>query len=1484
MKLKKLLTLALAAAALTGACLTAGAAESQQPTESIELKISEPGEVTKTGPTYKVEPNAAMALQLTYTGQNLGSSQNANYNTDSTALKVALVWLDAAGADLDVARANLGFPPLKQSWELADGSGKPVPVAINVSVPGEAFQARVDFALVREGKLQPGGVTIRDVRLEPGPVEEKGIEVVVTGPPDAGPLNEAPKGVAFGPNLVPNPTIEEGDQMPAGWRIVGDNSGGAARWIDGGAYSGKRALRIDDRGPYRRSWGEEPDPEVLIPGGEPNSDYLIGREEVYARWVSDPAPAAPGAMYQTLSVLFVGNRKGSVLTNPVRIEFLDANGKPLPWAHKWEHLMPGATEGASLAPGWTPVVGNPAIAPANAKQVRVVVALQNAVCTYVWGRPTLSKVAANTSFVVVDNIALYKVATPLPAGSPELKKITLDQAFTDTVAASGVPFVPSSPAHRPNSLSAESDTPIGAGILLRGQADKLGLVVRDRIGDRRELTVAFRLLDYQGEPVHQGEVRGTVEPYREAVIPLGVAADLPLGPYTVDYQLLENGKTAHAGETRLAVTVEHPADAAERRRMDYPFATWSYRFKLLFQSGLTREFDWLGKICQYMGSGKQGFVVGFYQDHYLTIADDAARRARIQADIAAMRRLSEAMAKYDITTLPLLHPGNPLTDETRPRAIELATMLVNGFADLSLVWTYGDETMHGGITVEQMDETKRADGSKIMNWSYPGTARQFIADYVVTYDAMKAAQPDVIVGFNSACDPSGNVMRMLLAADAGGKFDMFGSNMFQTPFAIFPATLLVMKENGMNPDDIYLFGHNYDGIIRTDPAKTGPGPTRIAGELKDAIFQTKYWTQTLHGFPQLTYVPQWHPGMVNDGKSLEYNQRVTPAWSSYAAMTRFLGAGRFTAKHEFPGAEVYVRERSARPGLVGVAWATGKDPATVELAVGASTVRVADIWGNEREVAAPEGVLTLELTDSPQYILGAEKLAPAPSVRIALEPSGLRAGAPRVAVTLRNELTRPLAGTLTLAVRGAATVAPATIAVDELPAGGSRRLEADLALFDPTDDRPLPVVARFTAAGGRMWEATQPLDFHFAPRRATPPKIDGFLDDWTLPESLALVADREDQLTNFRDNAPWTGPESLSGQLWLQWDEKNLYLAAKVRDGREDVVPSPEWLWAGDSIEMNVCAEGGRAPDSRFAQIALGQVKDLGPRVMRYKGAGPNGLLPDAVVAARRMEGGYVYEAAIPWRDVSATPDFKPAAGRSITTVFGFNDKDAGTRLMSWFGRVNTFDPSRFGQVLLCDPLDGVAFPPAPKNLVANGGFDDPALPPADDLSNWRTTFLTDKQGNPSAKAYLSAEGALKGKGLVIERLHDQNHATVGGFRVPVEAGRRYLIRAMIKAPMRSPSLQTAFLDAANKAIKVEAPAVVLSPATDWHYDSFIMLHVSHVYDRERFHPAAAVVEAPAGAKALTIDFSYNWGTGKAHFDDVEVFELATPERTEGKE
>lgn len=1472
--LKGLLSIAAAAVAANVCGVAVAAAD-----ETISLEITEPGEVTATGPTFAVEPNANLALLFTYTGENLGRSMSREVASSggSTWMKATLTWLDAGGNDIDEARAKLAFPPLKQVWEFSDGSGRPIDVAVNVSVPGEARQARTDFTLLRDRPLMPVTVAVRDIRLEPGPVEETGIPRVVTGPPDAGPLNEPPPGFTFGENLVPNPTLEAGGEAPDGWRIVGDNSGGAARWIDGGAYSGRRAFRIDDRGPYLRSWEQEDfDPEVLVPGGEVTSNYGTAREEVYARWVSEPAPAEPGALYQTIAAIHYGNRHdpSRALMNPVRIEFLDAGGRPIPlppWAN-------GLADYLELlnTPGWVPVVSLPVAAPRNARQVRLVVALQHAYYENMQGR--LNKNALNPGFVVVDNIALYKVATERPQNDPALTHVTRDRAFADTLAAGGIPFVPTSPAHRPNSLVAESHTPIGAGILIQGRSNELGLEVRDRIGDRREMTVAFRLLDAKGESIHEGEVHGTVEPYRVAAIAIGAPADLPLGPYTVDYRLIEHVKTVQTGETRLAVAVEHPADLAERKRMDYPFGTWAHRFKALFFNGHEREFDWLGKTCQFMGSGKQGFVAGFYPEHYLGVADDDTRRARIEADIARNRQLVEAMAEFDVFNLLLLHPAPPLTDETRPRAVELAQMLVNGLADLSLVWTYGDEQIHGGIEVEQLDQSRKEDGSLIMYWGYTGSARQYIDDYILLYDAMKEAQPEAVIGFNCASHANGNVMRLLMAAGAKGKFDMFGCNMFMSPFSIWPQTLEVMKQHGLAPDDIWLFGHNFAGLIRANPAAIAPGLPRIQAELEDALYQLKYWTRTLHGFPRLTFVPQWDPGLLNDGMNLTYNQRVTPAFSSYAAMTRFLGAGKFVAKHDFSGAEVYVRERSVRPGLVGVGWATGETPATVELAVGVPSVSIADVWGNQREVAAPDGVLTLDLTDSPRYILGAAKIEPAPSVRIEIAQASVRAERPQFRVTLHNEMPQAIAGELMLDVRAAATVAPAAMAVETIPSGQSRSYVADLAPFDPTDDRPLPIQARFTvAANNRVYEATQPLNFHFAPRAAGRPTVDGFLDEWPLADRLALVADREDQLFKYQNKGPWSGPDELSGKLWMQWDKENLYLAAIVRDAGETIADNHGWLWAGDSIEMLIAPEGGRDSDSRFTQIALGLIKSGGAAIMRYQGGASSGPLESAQIAVRRVAGGYVYEVAVPWRDLTDARDFAPQTGHVISAVFGFNDRDAGTRMISWHDRVTYKDPARFGQIVLGEPLGDAEFPPAPENLLRNGDFDHPALAPAEDLSNWRTTFLLDKQGHPSAIAYLSRDGAWRGRSLVVERLHDQNHATVGGFSAPVEAGRRYLVRAMIKAPMRQPSVAIWFRDAANQALNNEADAVALTPATDWHYGQFLMLNTDRVTDRGRFHPVAAVIEAPPGAARLWLSFVYNWASGKAYFDEVELFALAAP-------
>ena len=95
------------------------------------------------------------------------------------------------------------------------------------------------------------------------------------------------------------------------------------------------------------------------------------------------------------------------------------------------------------------------------------------------------------------------------------------------------------------------------------------------------------------------------------------------------------------------------------------------------------------------------------------------------------------------------------------------------------------------------------------------------------------------------------------------------------------------------------------------------------------------------------------------------------------------------------------------------------------------------------------------------------------------------------------------------------------------------------------------------------------------------------------------------------------------------------------------------------------------------------------PSVMRYSGGGigTGGPLADAQLAVLRVDGGYVYEAAIPWSDLTDDKTFTPKPGHAIAAVFGFNDNNGGTRMMSWFNHVIYKDASTFGQIVLTGPV-----------------------------------------------------------------------------------------------------------------------------------------------------------------------------------------------------
>ena len=120
--------------------------------------------------------------------------------------------------------------------------------------------------------------------------------------------------------------------------------------------------------------------------------------------------------------------------------------------------------------------------------------------------------------------------------------------------------------------------------------------------------------------------------------------------------------------------------------------------------------------------------------------------------------------------------------------------------------------------------------------------------------------------------------------------------------------------------------------------------------------------------------------------------------------------------------------------------------------------------------------------------------------------------------------------------------------------------------------------------------------------------------------------------------------------------------------------------------------------------------------------------------------------------------------------------------------------------------------------------------------------------------------------------------ANVGRFRIPIEAGQRDVIRAMVKAPMRQPAVTFELRDGQGKTMyKTPLALTVLNDMTDFKHNSQLMMNTDRVKDRERFYPVEAVFVAPAESKEMWISFMYSWASGKAYFDDVELFKLPPP-------
>ena len=141
----------------------------------------------------------------------------------------------------------------------------------------------------------------------------------------------------------------------------------------------------------------------------------------------------------------------------------------------------------------------------------------------------------------------------------------------------------------------------------------------------------------------------------------------------------------------------------------------------------------------------------------------------------------------------------------------------------------------------------------------------------------------------------------------------------------------------------------------------------------------------------------------------------------------------------------------------------------------------------------------------------------------------------------------------------------------------------------------------------------------------TPPVIDADLNDWQGIPAIA-VNSREQFL---RGAAQWQGPAVDSHSTQFSWDAQNLYMAVSVRAPQYIQRFTTSEVWHDDALWVYLTSS--TKADRLSLKMTLAQTPK-GPQVWDW---GASRFVPGAQLVWRKTDGGYIFEAAIPWAAIS---------------------------------------------------------------------------------------------------------------------------------------------------------------------------------------------------------------------------------------------------------
>jgi Carbohydrate family 9 binding domain-like len=249
------------------------------------------------------------------------------------------------------------------------------------------------------------------------------------------------------------------------------------------------------------------------------------------------------------------------------------------------------------------------------------------------------------------------------------------------------------------------------------------------------------------------------------------------------------------------------------------------------------------------------------------------------------------------------------------------------------------------------------------------------------------------------------------------------------------------------------------------------------------------------------------------------------------------------------------------------------------------------------------------------------------------------------------------------------------------------------------------------------------------------PTLDGDAADW--PDVPPIVIGSPEQI--LRGASSWPGPERASMELRLGWDVENLYVFADVHDP-EHLQPGvgPD-VWRGDAVWLYLDTTGQRTRIDK--KLTLAQTAS-GPQVWDWVG---QSFLAGATLGWREVEGGYAYEAALPWASLNR----QAAAGGKLGLEAGLGFAGG---FLDWTG-TDPDTPSNLAPLTLVESVaevpPSVARDPRPDAVAVRVAVDGtPVATVAERVSPDRDYLWLDRIGDPLELAAGDHEIAVSFAGL----------------------------------------------------------------------------------------------------------------------------------------